>query len=61
MVVTKKTFQAGIEINHQRKNLESRKKETAKKRKEKEIVSQWAKKACLNYRARIIKRATLKK
>lgn len=35
MVVTKKTFQAGIEINHQRKNLESRKKETAKKRRKK--------------------------
>ena len=33
MVVTKKTFEAGIEINHQRKNLESQKKETAKKRK----------------------------
>lgn len=45
MVVTKKTFQAGIEINHQRKNLESRKKETAKKRrKKKKLQASWQRK-----------------
>ena len=35
--------------------------ETAKKGKKEEIASPLAKKACLNYRARIMKRATLKK